>query len=169
MQFIVADLTVVIVLALVMPLHSLQVAPVWASASLAIDITITGIMIWSLTKNEVLSKQLKSKVTRLVHLVMGTGALTAAINLVTVILASLGSRAVYGPAIVLSKLYANSMMVFLNDRIPSYHGRDGQIASEMVTGALGSIHFATAPGPADTAQEQLALDEGCNNASCTSV
>ena len=54
------------------------------------------------------------------------------------------------------------MMVFLNDRI-LYGDRDDQAASEMVTGALGSIHFATAAGSVDTAQEQLAM-EGPNGA-----
>jgi hypothetical protein len=50
------------------------------------------------------------------------------------------------------------MMVFLNDRILSSHGCDGHVVSEMVAGSLGSIRFATVPGPADTAQEQLALE-----------
>lgn len=68
-----------------------------------------------------------------------------------------------GPTIVLSKLYANSMLVFLNDRIPSGHGRDDHAPSEMMTGALGSMGFATLTGRADTAREQLAL-EGCNGA-----
>ena len=117
----------------------------------------------------------------MVHLIIGTGALTgvltlffqaiitpdratsAATNLVALILSALKYRAVYGPAIVLSKLYANSMMVFLNDRILYSRGRDDQA---MVTDiAMGSIRFATAPlGPADTAQEQLTVDEGCDNA-----
>ena len=90
------------------------------------------------------------------------GAL-AIINLVAVILFALGSEAAWGLAIVLSKLYANSMMVFLNDRIPSSHGRDDYTISEMATGARGSMHFATLRGPADAVQEQLVSD-GCNDA-----
>ena len=72
------------------------------------------------------------------------------------------SIAVYGPAIVLSKLYANCMMVFLNDRVMYGHDRDDQVVSEMVAGTLGSIHFATAE-PVETAEE-LALDEGDDSA-----
>jgi hypothetical protein len=53
------------------------------------------------------------------------------------------------------------MMVFLNDRILSGHGRDDHATSEMVTGVLGSMRFATLPGPVDVVQEQLTL-EGCN-------
>ncbi|KAF8650598.1 hypothetical protein AX14_008590, partial [Amanita brunnescens Koide BX004] len=49
---------------------------VWTSFSLGIDATIAGIMIWSLTKNKILSKQLKFKVTRLIYLIIGTGSLT---------------------------------------------------------------------------------------------
>jgi hypothetical protein len=74
------------------------------------------------------------------------------------------SNAVYGPAIVLSKLYANSMMVFLNDRVLYGHDRDDLVVSEMVAGTLGSIRFASAAGPVDTTQIQLDLDEGGDNA-----
>ncbi|KAF8660116.1 hypothetical protein AX14_007458 [Amanita brunnescens Koide BX004] len=123
---------------------------IWASISLVIDVVVAGAMIWSLRKNTILSKRLKSKVTRLVHLTIGTGALTAAINLLTVILFRLPMRgtlsAGYGLAIVLSKLYANSMMVFLNDRIPSSH-HDGHAMSNVTS--LGPHHFRTAAGSAD--------------------
>ncbi len=40
---------------------------------------------------------------------------------------------IYGPAILLSKVYANSMMVFLNDRAPALRGRDDHVASDVVT------------------------------------
>lgn len=79
----------------------------------------------------------------------------------------MGSPIALAPTIVLSKLYANSMMVFLNDRILYDHGRGDHTASEMVTGALGSMRFATLSGPANAVQERLAL-EGCNDARGTS-
>ena len=102
----------------------------------------------------------------MVHLTIGTGALTgisfsqsiftsergqsAAINLLTVILFRLPMRgtlsAGYGLAIVLSKLYANSMMVFLNDRIPSSH-HDVHAMSNVTS--LGPHHFRTVAGSAD--------------------
>jgi hypothetical protein len=99
----------------------------------------------------------------LIRLVIGTGALTgisfsqsiftsergqsAAINLITVILLLKRGMAALGPAIVLSKLYANSMMVFLNDRIPSSRDHDGHATSNVAT--LGSHHFRTVTGSAD--------------------
>ena len=68
------------------------------------------------------------------------------------------SQTAYAPTIGLSKLYANSMMVFLNDRIMS--GRDDCGGQETVTGALGSFRFTTVSGPTDTvAQEQLGSDK----------
>jgi hypothetical protein len=93
---------------------------------------------------------------------------SAATYLITIILFAVKSAAVSGIVIVVSKLYANSMMVSLNDRIPSSHGGDGRAVSEMVTGAVGSIHFATAPGPTEPVQEQLALDGYDNARSSTS-
>jgi hypothetical protein len=63
-----------------------------------------------------------------------------------------------GPAIVLSKLYANSMMVFVNDRIPSGHSRDSRSMSAVV---LDSLHFAPVAGESeDTALEQPAWEGG---------
>jgi hypothetical protein len=51
----------------------------------------------------------------------------------------------------MSKLYANSMMVFLNDRVMSGHdGGSQSTSSETATGALDSLRFATVPGPMDT-------------------
>ena len=105
---------------------------------------------------------------------IGTGALTGisliqsiimsetgrsvAMNLLTVILCALSPLMALGPAIVLSKLYANSMMVFVNDRIPS--GRDGRTMSAVV---VDSLHFAPVAGSEDTAMEQPAWEGGCND------
>ena len=77
------------------------------------------------------------------------------------------SPAAYALTIGLSKLYANSMMVFLNDRVMSGRDCGGQaISLETMTGALGSFRFATTPGPTDTvAQEQLASDGSHNTGS----
>ena len=61
------------------------------------------------------------------------------------------------------------MMVFLNDRIPYGQDRDDQTVFEMATGPLGSIRFATAPGPADMAQEQLTFEDYDNASSSASV
>ncbi|KAF8316029.1 hypothetical protein F5887DRAFT_1228507 [Amanita rubescens] len=152
----------------------------WTSISLVIDVIIAIAMVWSLKRNKIFSKQLRSKVTRLVYLIIGTGTLTgifttfsqsiitskwgqsAIVNLITVILFTariLGdASAVYGPAIVLSKLYANSMMVFLNDRAPAFRGFDSDATLDVVTVPFGPLHFETATGPADSNQEQPSLE-----------
>jgi hypothetical protein len=95
------------------------------------------------------------------------GSTSSAVNLVAVILFALRSPIAYAPAVFLSKLYANSMMVFLNDRIPSGPDCDGRAVSlKIVARPLDSVRFAKAPAPEDTAQE-LAL-ESSDNASSTS-
>ena len=82
------------------------------------------------------------------------------INLLTVILCALLSGLALGPAIALSKLYANSMMVFVNDRIPSGHGRDGRTMTGTV---IGSLHFAAPAGSGYTAQERSTWEGGCDD------
>ncbi|KAF8733226.1 hypothetical protein AX14_004043 [Amanita brunnescens Koide BX004] len=134
---------------------------VWASISLAIDIRIAGTIIYTVMKNEMLPRQVNCKVVHLTFLTIGTGALTIAVNFVTVILLGLKSYTVCGPAMVLSKLYANSVMVFLNNRIPPRHACtcNGQAALEMENGPPGSFRSAIARAPADSMPpEQLALE-----------
>jgi len=152
MAFIVADFVIIIVLAPLMTLSYFRsyeptssyagyglACQVWASISLAIDTTIAGILTWSLMTAETISKPFKSRLIRLVYLIIGTGTLTAAINLLTVILFALRSPAIYGPPIILSKLYANSMMVFLNNRILGAHDCGGQ-AIPLAIDLEGSNH-----------------------------
>lgn len=89
---------------------------------------------------------------------MGT---SAAINLVTLILIARKSANVCGPGIVLSKLYANSTMVLLNDRRLSGDCGGQQMSLETITtGEPGSLHVASrVPGFAHTlAQGQLDLE-----------
>ena len=86
-------------------------------------------------------------------------------NLITLISFALGSRARYTLIIFMSKLYANSMMVFLNDRVMSGHACGGQATSlETATGALGSLRFAAVPGPTDTVVREQLAPEGSDNA-----
>ncbi|KAF8350401.1 hypothetical protein F5887DRAFT_1278627 [Amanita rubescens] len=130
----------------------------WISISLVIDVIIAIAMVWSLKRNNIFSKQLKSKVTRLVYLIIGTGTMTAIVNLITVIFAAQVLDTTYSPAIVLSKLYANSMMVFLNDRAPAFRGLDSSATLDVVTVPFGPLHFETATGPVDANQEQPSLE-----------
>ena len=66
---------------------------------------------------------------------------------------------------VLSMLYANSMMVFLNNRIMSgLRGSSDEVETlEMVTEPFGSIRFTTASEPAGAVPERLALDSRDHN------
>ena len=136
-----------------------------------------------------LPRQVKCKVVHLTFLTIGTGALTSmftsffqsivtservsvAVNFVTVILLGLKSYTVCGPAMVLSKLYANSVMVFLNNRIPPRHACtcNGQAALEMENGPPGSFRSAIARAPADSMPpEQLALERSRTSASGRTV
>ena len=97
----------------------------------------------------------------MVHLVIGTGTLTGISAsfpqfIITTERDNSYNKSHYRhniPAILLSKLYANSMMVFLNYRAPALRGLDGQVISDVVTVPLGFLRFGTATGPADAAQE----------------
>ena len=64
--------------------------------------------------------------------------------------------------------YANSTMVFLNNRILPGHGCGGQaISLETMNGSLSSV-LAVAPGLADATQEQLDLEGRVNAGSSMS-
>ena len=64
-------------------------------------------------------------------------------NIITIATCFITTTDPIGPAIILSKLYANSMMVFVNDRISPNRSQDDHFGtSDMVTVHVGSLHFA---------------------------
>jgi len=80
------------------------------------DLVIASTMVWALLKGKIHSKRLKFRVTRLVYIIIGSGVLIATVNISTLILAATKQNISYASGVIISKLYANSMMVVLNNR-----------------------------------------------------
>ncbi|KAF8698927.1 hypothetical protein AX14_001050 [Amanita brunnescens Koide BX004] len=130
------------------------VAFIWAVTCLFADTTIAGIMTWSLTKDKIYSRQLRQRITRLLQVIVGSGILTVAVNLVTLVGASISSSSVtLCSAIVLSKIYANSMMVLVNSRISS-SSPDGTPCVEVATLQIGTLQFGGPSAGTTTEEEQ---------------
>ena len=76
-------------------------------------------------------------------------------NIITIATCFIPGADPIGPAIVLSKLYANSMMVFVNDRISSKRSQDDHETSDMVTVHVGPPHFARVAGTDSGTEEHV--------------
>jgi hypothetical protein len=78
------------------------------------------------------------------------------VNIITIATCFITTTDPIGPAIVLSRLYANSMMVFVNDRISSNRSQDDHFGtSDMATVHVGSLHFARAAGTFSGTEEHV--------------
>ncbi|KAF8346707.1 hypothetical protein F5887DRAFT_92369 [Amanita rubescens] len=106
------------------------VALLWAVCCLCADLTIAIFMVWTLTKDKIYSRELRRRITRLLYLFVGCGFLTVAVNIVLVVASRLSSASLtLSCGIVLSKIYANSMMVIVNSRPPPEASSRGEIAT----------------------------------------
>ncbi|KAF8348501.1 hypothetical protein F5887DRAFT_1156987 [Amanita rubescens] len=120
------------------------VALIWAVCCLCADLTIAIIMVRTLNKDEIYSRELRRRITRLSYLFVGCGLLTArivAVNIVLLVGSSLSSSGLtLACGIVLSKIYANSMMVLVNSRPPPEGSSRGEIATLQIdTLRFGSL------------------------------
>ncbi|KAF8690264.1 hypothetical protein AX14_003040 [Amanita brunnescens Koide BX004] len=131
----------------------MSVFQIWAVTCLFADATIAGIMVWNLTKEKIYSRQLRQRITRLLHIIVGSGILTVGVNVITLVGASITSSSItFCSGIVLSKIYANSMMVLVNSRIPSL-SQNGTPSCEVATLQIGTLQFGE-PSTGTTAEEQ---------------
>ncbi|TFK33875.1 hypothetical protein BDQ12DRAFT_690534 [Crucibulum laeve] len=108
---------------------------VWGGLSAACDITIAACMSYELSRRGTGFRSTQAFLIRILRLVVGTGMLTALIDIVNLILFNGISHTAYFivPGAILGKLYTNSMMVILNSRLEIVGGRHtGQSSSEIM-------------------------------------
>ncbi|PFH45702.1 hypothetical protein AMATHDRAFT_51520 [Amanita thiersii Skay4041] len=138
----------------------------WLGISAACDIAIAAAMAFSLWKENILSKKLRWRVSRLIRLVIETGAATGAyepryqlkdlilitakatMNIVTLVLLATvkwTGTSYISPMIVLSKVYGNAMMVLLNNRmsIPGSRSQPPTVDVTTTTTRFSTLRFQT--------------------------
>ncbi|TFK33883.1 hypothetical protein BDQ12DRAFT_637076 [Crucibulum laeve] len=98
---------------------------VWGGLSAACDIIISACMSYELSRRDTGFSPTQALLTRIVRLVVGTGILTALMDIANLILFNAISQPAYSmtSGAILGKIYANSMMVVLNNRIEIVGGR----------------------------------------------
>ncbi|EEB90984.1 hypothetical protein MPER_10735, partial [Moniliophthora perniciosa FA553] len=98
----------------------------WIGCGALADILITVTMVYALSRYDTTFKQTRGLVRRLSRLAIETGALIAAMSLVqpTLFFVFPGHTYHVAPAIVIAKLYSNSLLMTFNSRI-QIHGARG--------------------------------------------
>ncbi|KAI3613021.1 hypothetical protein WG66_005312 [Moniliophthora roreri] len=106
----------------------------WIVCGTLADILITVTMVYALSRYDTTFKQTRGLVRRLSRLAIETGGLIAAMSLVQPVLSSVFPDQTYhiAPAIVIAKLYSNSLLATLNSRI-KIHGARGTTNNANVT------------------------------------
>ncbi|PBK86558.1 hypothetical protein ARMGADRAFT_530897 [Armillaria gallica] len=98
---------------------------IWCGASALCDIVIAICMTYYLTRRSTSFRQTRILVTELIRLTIETGSVTAVVALLNLILFfAFPHQNFYGtPALIMPKLYANSVYMVLNSRIRILGGR----------------------------------------------
>ncbi|KAK0241068.1 hypothetical protein EDD85DRAFT_764844, partial [Armillaria nabsnona] len=117
---------------------------IWCGGSTLCDIVIAICMTYYLMHSNTSFRQTRIIVTKLIHLTIETGSVTAVVTLLSLILffAFPGQTFYVTPAFIISKLYANTVYMVLNSRIRIIGGRDIYTSStdmETTTTMMGDI------------------------------
>ncbi|KAK0454323.1 hypothetical protein EV421DRAFT_2029418 [Armillaria borealis] len=104
---------------------------IWCGGSALCDVVIAICMTYYLMRSNTGFRRTQILVTKLIRLTIETGSLTAVVALVTIILfLAFPHQAFYGtPALIISKMYANTIYMVLNSRIRIMGGRDTYTSS----------------------------------------
>jgi len=93
---------------------------IWIGLTMVNDTIIAVVMVRALAINGTFSRQTAWKTTRLIRLIVETGVATAVVNLLSLLFVAITGYIgdVYSaPLIIISKVYANSILVLLNNRM----------------------------------------------------
>ncbi|KIL71241.1 hypothetical protein M378DRAFT_6057 [Amanita muscaria Koide BX008] len=100
----------------------------WSVFNVVNDLIIAFVMVRSLSKEKLLSNYTRSKVIRLVRLIIATGSLTVAVNILALVSLAIDAS-IFGwigtaAVIFMPKVYANSILVMLNNRMTVRNSRE---------------------------------------------
>ncbi|KAK0498688.1 hypothetical protein EDD18DRAFT_46668, partial [Armillaria luteobubalina] len=104
---------------------------IWCGASALCDILIAICMTYYLTRSTYDFRRTRMLVTKIIRLTVETGSVTAVVALLTVILFLVFPHKPFytTPALLMPKLYTNTVYMVLNSRIRIIGGRDTYISS----------------------------------------
>ncbi|KAK0241075.1 hypothetical protein EDD85DRAFT_1019950 [Armillaria nabsnona] len=113
---------------------------IWCGASALCDIVIAICMTYYLMRRDTGFRQTRILVTKLIRLTIETGSVTAVVALLNLILFyAFPRQTFYGtPALIMPKLYANTVYMVLNSRIRILGGRDTYTSSTDMIISAGS-------------------------------
>ncbi|KAF8348473.1 hypothetical protein F5887DRAFT_587715 [Amanita rubescens] len=124
------------------------VGTVLSACCLFVDLVIAILMVWILTKNSIISRRLHRRIMRLLHILVGGNILTVALNIVNLAASLHSLYLALSCGIVLSRLYANSLMVVVNDRDLHSRGHESPPENNI------SFIMGTLPTPGNSVGDQ---------------
>ncbi|KAJ7029845.1 hypothetical protein C8F04DRAFT_1187355 [Mycena alexandri] len=115
---------------------------VWLAASALSDIVIAGSMTYYLSTAETAIRQTRVLLSKLIRLVIETGAITALATLLSLTLFYAFPNRSYDfvPGLIIPKLYANTILAVLNSRAQIVGGRGTYISLSDIIFTVPSLH-----------------------------
>ncbi|PFH45703.1 hypothetical protein AMATHDRAFT_8785 [Amanita thiersii Skay4041] len=136
---------------------------VWLGLSAICDVAIAAIMVYILSRERMLSKETRWRVSRVIRLVIETGTTTATVDILTLILLVTAKWTVSGyivPMIILSKAYGNAMMVLLNNRMTIIGSRlRSPTHMDAAATHLSTLRFPTVDQESELASQHTNINE----------
>ncbi|KAK0486521.1 hypothetical protein IW261DRAFT_801361 [Armillaria novae-zelandiae] len=135
---------------------------IWCGASALCDIIIAICMTYYLMRSNTGFRHTRMLITKLIRLTIETGSVTAVVALLTFILFyAFPHDAFYGvPAVMMTKLYANTLYVMLNSRIRIMGGRDTYTSSTDISFTATLTRDIEGTRPAGDDYETSCTDRG---------
>ncbi|RDX56527.1 hypothetical protein OH76DRAFT_1477132 [Lentinus brumalis] len=145
---------------------------VWLGGSAACDVIIAGCMLYFLSRQKHGSARTDAMLSRLIRLTVETGTLTASVACIDLVLFLVfkDNNLHFAPALTLSKLYTNSLMMLFNNRTQMRRFRGGihtgggrfwvatEGAGEFETRCEGSASSESPAAPQEFALRKLPND-----------
>jgi len=117
-----------------------SVASIWLGGNALADLLITGSMLYHLARRRRDGRLSDHTLTRIVRLSVETNLLTTTVDIVALLMVLIYPEQQYFtcPVAILGKLYSNTLLVSLNNRISIREGRGAVVRSPAVTFATDS-------------------------------
>ncbi|PBK85468.1 hypothetical protein ARMGADRAFT_1128834 [Armillaria gallica] len=147
---------------------------IWCGASALCDIVIAICMTYYLMRSSTSFRRTQILLTKLIRLTIETGSVTAAVALVTVTLFFILPHQTFytTPALLIPKLYANTVFMVLNSRMRIMGGRDTYTSSTDISIPTTILRDTSSQSTEDTRQTEgrrasdVAISKEISNNDC---
>jgi len=113
-----------------------KITTVWLGGTAACDVIIASLMVYFLSRSRTGFRSTDSVLNKLIRIIVETGMATAIVAIIELSMFLSFKHNFYHivPSLMLSKLYSNSLLVLLNNRLTISYRRDSEFTGSEISG-----------------------------------